>query len=240
MRAKSLLALLGLIAALALAPAQGVAAPAHDDDHHAEDTAHATDDHADGDHAGDAHDDGHHGDDHHGGHAAGEASPIAGWKEGTVSTITTLIVFAVVFVFLYLRVWPKIVKGLDERNEKIASEIEAAEAARRQAKDALEEYEKNLAEARAEAQAMLDDAKSKQSALAAELRQKADAELGAMRAKARADIEAARKAALNDIYKEASMLATHMAGKILQREVSTADQDRLLQESLDELGASRN
>ena len=54
------------------------------------------------------------------------------------------------------------------------------------------------------------------------------------------DIEAARKAALNEIYAESVALATTMAGKILQREVTAADRDRLIEESLAELGAHNN
>ena len=45
--------------------------------------------------------------------------------------ITTLVVFGLVCLVLFTKVWPKIASGLDERQAKIRQEIEAAEAAGR-------------------------------------------------------------------------------------------------------------
>jgi F-type H+-transporting ATPase subunit b len=174
-----------------------------------------------------------HGDDHGGAHHA--ANPIAPPKEGVYTGITAIVLFLIVFGILSVVVWPKIVQGLDERNEKIKGEIAAAESARQQAKEALDEYEKNLAEARAQAQQMLEETKSQQQELASQLKAQADTELTEMREKAKADIDAAKKQALNELYSESVNLATVMAGKILQREVSVNDEQRLMEESLAEL-----
>jgi F-type H+-transporting ATPase subunit b len=149
--------------------------------------------------------------------------------------IAALLVFGIVFFVLARFVWPKISQGLDARAEKIRNEIEAAELAQQQAKSALAQYEKNLADARAEAQKMLDDTKAQQAALAADLKAKADAELSAMREKARHDIDIAKRAAINEIYAEASGLATTIAGKILKRDLNPGDQARLVEESLAEM-----
>ena len=169
----------------------------------------------------------------------GEPSPIAGVKEGLITGISALVVFLIVFFVLYIAVWPKIASGLDERASKIREEIASAEAARKQAKMALDEYEKNLADARAEANKMLEETKARQSELAAELKAKADTELGQMRERAMRDIDAAKKAALNEIYGESVTLATAMAGKILGRELTASDQGRLVEESLAELASAR-
>ena len=118
---------------------------------------------------------------------------------------------------------------------EIFDEIAAAERARKQAADALDEYEKNLAEARAEAKAMLEQTKAEQAELAASLKAKADKELTELRDRARQDIEAAKRAAVNEIYAESVALASNIAGKILQREVSAGDQQRLVEESLAEM-----
>ncbi|MEM7622326.1 MAG: F0F1 ATP synthase subunit B [Planctomycetota bacterium] len=161
-------------------------------------------------------------------------------QQGLAPAVTAVVVFAIVLGISSIAVWPTISKGLTDRENKIREEIAAAEAARAQAKAALESYEQSLSEARAEAQRMLDETKTKQAELAAELRSKADRELENLRDKAMRDIEAARKAALNDIYAESVTLATAMAGKILQREVTASDQDRLIEESLAELAATRD
>src|SRR5205085_8352748 len=84
--------------------------------------------------------------------------------------VTALVVFLIVFGFLYVKVWPMIIKGLDEREKKIRDEIAAAEAAREQAKSALAEYQRNLSQAREEASAMIAKAKSDAKAVADDLR----------------------------------------------------------------------
>ena len=178
-----------------------------------------------------------HGDDAHGdGHApAGKSSVIEGPKAGVIPAITAIAIFLIVFGISATMIWPKIVAGLDERNEKIVGEIAAAEDARKQAKEALAQYEQNLADARAESQKMLEDTKAQQASLAANLKATADAELSAMREKAVADIDAAKKQALSELYNESVNLATVMAGKILAREVTVDDQQKLMDESLAEM-----
>lgn len=176
-------------------------------------------------------------------HGAGGHEPLTALpsvNQGAVTGITALIVFALVFAFFAAVVWPRFTKGLDERAGKIRDEIAMAEAARKQAKDALEQYEKSLAEARAEAQKMLEKTRAQQVALADELKAKADVELNAMKERARRDIEAAKKQALQEIYQATATAATNIAGKILRREVNAKDQQRLIEESMGELQGMKN
>ncbi len=164
--------------------------------------------------------------------------PIPTQYQGLAPAITAIIAFGIVLGVIYVVIWPKMSKGLDERANKIKDEIAAAERARKQAADALDEYEKNLAEARAEAKQMLEQTKAEQAELAASLKAKADKELTELRDRARQDIEAAKRAAVNELYAESVTLASNIAGKILQREVSAGDQQRLVEESLAEMKAS--
>lgn len=170
------------------------------------------------------------------GHAAHEAvGAIPTPRQGIATGVTALVVFALTAAFLGLVVWPKISKGLSDREHKIRSSIEEAEMAQEQAKAALEQYERNLAQARAEAQKMLDDARTQQAAIAAELKQKADADLAALRDKAKRDIDAAKAQAVAEIHAHATELATAMAARILRRDINPGDQHRLIQDTLQEL-----
>jgi len=179
---------------------------------------------------------GHEGHDHGAAAAAGEHIDQAGVlptpAQGIIPGVVSLVVFVVVFGLLSVMVWPKISKALDERANKIKSEIEAAEAARMTAKAALDEYQASLSQARAEAQKMIAEAKAQQQVQFAEMKAKNDAELAAAKAKAIAEIDAAKKAALAEVYTQTATLATTVAGKILQREVSSADQGRFVSEAL--------
>lgn len=162
---------------------------------------------------------------------------IASVKQGVYSAVTALVVFGIVFAVLATKVWPTITKALDERAAKIAGEIDAAEAARAQAKMALEQYERNLADARAEAQKMLENAKAQQLAQTAALKAQADKELGDMKDKAMREIDAAKKLALGEIHSRAADLASAAAAKILRREINRGDQQRMIDECLAEMKA---
>jgi len=196
---------------------------------HGTDTGHEEAAHAATDAAHDA------ADSHGGGHAAGKPSVIEPPKAGIIPAITAIVIFMIVFGISATMIWPKIVAGLDDRNDKIVGEIAAAEDARKQAKEALAQYEQNLADARAESQKMIEETRAQQGALADQLKATANTELSAMREKAVADIDAAKKQALSELYNESVNLATVMASKILAREVTVDDQQKLMDESLAEM-----
>lgn len=170
------------------------------------------------------------GEDDHGAEGHGKAGVM---DFSLAQFISTLLAFGLVFFILYRLAWPKILGGLEEREQKIRSEVFAAEAAHQKAAESLKEYEQSLAKAKAEATEMIEKTKAEQTRMAAELRTKAEAELNQMRESARQNIDAAKRAALTEIYNEAASLATEVASKILQREVNEDDQRRLVEESVD-------
>ncbi len=153
-----------------------------------------------------------------------------------VTFVAALLAFGVTFFILAKFAWPKILGSLDEREAKIREEIESAERARKSADEALKEYEASLAQARARADAMIEETKAEQSRMAAKLREESEAELNQMRNAARRDIDAAKRAAVAEVYQEAAMVASAVAEKILQRELNEHDQQRLVEETLGEIG----
>ncbi len=173
----------------------------------------------------------------HAGHAE-HMPPLAplNWLPGA----TALVVFGIAFFVLATMVWPKITKALDERDSKILNEIQSAEAARKQAEAAQAEFERKLAEGRQEAAAMIAKAKSDAQAVADELRQRNEADLNEMRQRAQRDITAAKQAAVAELHAHAANLALTIAGKILKREITVPDQQRLMEDSIRELQSSRN
>ncbi|MCZ6836724.1 MAG: F0F1 ATP synthase subunit B [Planctomycetota bacterium] len=150
--------------------------------------------------------------------------------------VTSLIVFLLAFGFLAKVVWPKITKGLDDRERKIRETIAAADKAKEDAEKALAEYQENLVKAREEANAMIAQAKSDAKAAGEELRRSNDADLAEIKQRATREIESAKRSAITELHAEASMLATAIASKILQREISAQDQQKLVDETLGEMG----
>lgn len=176
----------------------------------------------------------------HGAEAHETVEAIPTLKQGVYTAATALVVFGIVFAVLSLKVWPVITRALDERANKIREEIDSAEMARKQARDALEQYEKSLAGARAEAQKLIEQAKAQQLAIAAELKASSEKELSAMRERAMRDIESAKRTAVVEIYTQGATLATIMAGKILQRNVTAGDTQKLVEESVAQMQSLRN
>ncbi len=154
--------------------------------------------------------------------------------------VTSLVVFLTTFIILYLKVWPLITKGLDDREKKIRDAIAEADAAKVSAEASLAEYQENLASARTEANEMIAKAKAVAKSAGEELRRQNETELASMKQRATRDIESAKQAAITELHAEATVLAAAIAGKILQREISASDQQNLVEETLDELGRMQN
>jgi len=156
--------------------------------------------------------------------------------------LTSLGVFLLAFGFLYVKVWPTIIRGLDERNNKILGEIKAAEDARKQAKASQAEFEKRLLEAREEATKLIAQARAEAQRQAESLRAKMEHETQERLQRATAEIEGAKRQAIVEVHDRAVTLAAQIAGQILKREITTnpGDQKRLVEESLQQLAGSRN
>lgn len=154
--------------------------------------------------------------------------------------ITTLIVFSIVCLILFTKVWPKIASGLDDRQAKLRQEIEAAEAAQAEAMAAMKLQQAELGKARAEAHEMIAKAKSDAGASALALREQAQAQLAQLREQAGHEIRLAKEAAISELHAESAVLATAIASRILKREINANDQQSLIDESLRELQGARS
>lgn len=165
---------------------------------------------------------------------AGHSAELVGFY--WLPFLTSVVVFAVTFLILARTVWPKIVRGLDDRDRKIRDEIKAAEDSRAEAKRAQDEYERSLANARQEAMETIAKAKADAKTTADDMLARNQRDLTDQKHRAAQDIENAKQAAIGELHSEASVLAAAIAAKILQREISVEDQQRLVDESLRELG----
>ena len=71
-----------------------------------------------------------------------------------------------------------------------------------------------------------------------EARREAENKAAEISQRNRGEIESAKEQAINEIHAHLAELSTQIAGKILQREISAADQQTLVNESLAELTQS--
>ncbi|MEM7625156.1 MAG: F0F1 ATP synthase subunit B [Planctomycetota bacterium] len=150
----------------------------------------------------------------------------------------TVIVFGIFFAILSTAVWPKILGGLQAREDKQREDLASAEKAKAEAEKTLAEYSEKLAEARKEAQSIVAEARTAAQQAANADKAKIEAEIAQMKAAAKADIDAARESALSDLYAQAATLSTTIAGKILKREINESDQQSLVNESVEQFKAN--
>lgn len=129
--------------------------------------------------------------------------------------VYSLIPFILVLLLFWRVVLPRMQKILDERAALIEGGIEKAESAQAEAKAALEEYNKMLAEGRAEAAKIREQARAEGGAILAELKEQAQAEAARVTATAQQQIEAERQAALVSLRAEVGTLALDLASGVI-------------------------
>lgn len=135
------------------------------------------------------------------------------------SIVGQMIVFTIFVLFTMKFVWPPIIKALEERRQRIADGLAAAEKGAKSLQDASARSEEALKAARTQAQEIV-GAASKQATQLVE-QAKADATTEAQRivANAQAGVERQITQAREVLRKEVAELAVLGAARILKREV---------------------
>ena len=93
-----------------------------------------------------------------------------------------------------------------------------------------------MREARAKADDLLLNAQRTANSRSEEIIGQAQQQAAQLKLKATADIEMEKKKAINDAKNEISGLAMAIAGKVVARELTTADQEKLIDSFIEELG----
>jgi F-type H+-transporting ATPase subunit b len=150
--------------------------------------------------------------------------------------LSQLFWLALVLGFIYFVIGrgmvPKIQSTVDQRDQRIADDLAAAERARAEADDSEEAFRLRMDESRAEAMKKTAAAKQ-EGAKATEARiAKADAAIQAKLSKAEEKIRASRDEALANIEGIAAELAQDIAGKVAGISVSRDDAARAVQAAL--------
>ncbi len=125
---------------------------------------------------------------------------------------------------------------LQSRQDRIKNELDSAAADMEEARALKEEYEAKLRDIDKEAEAILGEARKK--ALANENKIVAEAKEEAARIVERAGVEAEleKSKAVDEVKREMVVLASLMAGKVVNAAIDTTVQDSLVEETLKEIG----
>ena len=144
----------------------------------------------------------------------------------------TLIVFGILLVLLWRFAWPAILGSVEERERKIAKQLADAQAANAEAQKLLEEHKAAIAGARGEAQDILAKAKSLAQKEREALVAKGHEEQERMLERARKEIGAERDKAIQELRREAVELSIAAASKLVETNLDSDANRRLVTEYL--------
>ncbi len=148
------------------------------------------------------------------------------------------IFITVFFLFLLLTklLYNPINEFIDERKEKVRTDLDSAKLSRQEAESLKLEYESRIADAREESQKILADARSRGEELKQEILQDAQNEASSIKERALKDIEREKAAAFQAVKSETGNMALLIASKIMEQEMNHANQEELVDKFIEEVG----
>ena len=146
--------------------------------------------------------------------------------------LNTLTIFFVAKKFLF----GPVMKMIEDRQKEIDDMYDAAAGAKNSAAALESEYQQKLSAASETSERMVKEAVTRGQKREEEIIRQANQEANAVRSKAAADIAQEKKKAINDAKDEIAGMAMAIAGKVVGRVLSDADQTSLVDHFIDELG----
>ena len=146
--------------------------------------------------------------------------------------LNTLTIFFVGKKYLF----GPVMKIIEDRKKEIDDLYASAGKAEADAKAMQAEYQQKLTAAAETGDRLVKEAVARGQAREEEILRQANAEADAIREKAAADIAQEKKKALNEAKDEISDMAMAIAGKVVGRSMTDADNARVIDQFIDELG----
>ena len=146
--------------------------------------------------------------------------------------LNTLTIYFVAKKFLF----GPVMKIIQDRQKEIDDMYSAAGEAKNNAAALESEYKKKLSAAAETSERMVKEAVARGQNREEEIIRQANREANAIRDKAAADIAQEKKKAINDAKDEISEMAMAIAGKVVGRALTAADQASLVDHFINELG----
>ncbi len=147
----------------------------------------------------------------------------------------TLVIFALFAFVLGRFAWGPLLKIVDEREKSIREQVEAAERAAAEARDALAKHQQMLRDAGREREEILARALKEAEELRTELAARARAEAEAALARGREQMQREHDQALAELRTQVAEIAVEAASRIVKSSLSEEAQRRLVDEYIQAL-----
>ncbi|KTD62439.1 F0F1 ATP synthase subunit B [Legionella shakespearei] len=152
-----------------------------------------------------------------------------------LTLVVQMLVFAAFVLFTMKLVWPPLAKALEERQEKIADGLSAAERGRRELELAQHRVKDDLKQAKAQSADIIDKANKRASQIIEEAKEAAKREAQIQAKLAHEQLAQQVNHAKEELRKQVATLAISGAEKILMREVDAKANSALLDNLIEEI-----
>ena len=157
------------------------------------------------------------------------------WQLIADACLLIIAMFALFFIMSYFLFNPAR-KMLNDRKEKIRSELETARQDMDEAGRLKEEYERRLREIDKEAEGILSEARKKALNNENQIIAQAKEEAARILERAKTEAELEKQKISDEVKREIVAVAAIMAGKIVSASIDTTVQNQLIDETLKEIG----
>lgn len=137
---------------------------------------------------------------------------------------------------LYILAYKPVTKMLLEREQQIEGAINEAAQKREEAQALLAKYEEQIQNARNEAQAIIANATKVGEEMKEEIIRNAQEEAAKTLERAKAEIQLEKARALKEIKEEMATLVVLAAGRVIDKELSAKEHERLIHDFIAEAG----
>lgn len=165
------------------------------------------------------------------------SSSIANFNLG--DSLVMLFFFALLLVLLKKFAWGPLMKVMQEREEYVANEIEEAEKSRKEAEIAAKEAAAQLKQTREEAQQIIEDARNAGIKQEQDIIRSAQLEAERLIESAQKDIQLEKEKAIQALQDQVASLSVLIASKVIEKELSATDQEKLIKDYIKEVGEDR-
>jgi F-type H+-transporting ATPase subunit b len=153
-----------------------------------------------------------------------------------ITLLGQMLSFAILIWFSVKFIWPPLTKAIEERQQKIAEGLAAADRSQKDLAQAQDKVNEALREARGKANEIIEQAHQRANSIIDAAKNDAIAEANRQKALADAEIAAAANRAKEELRRQVSTLAVAGAEKLLRREIDANAHKALLDELAAELG----
>jgi F-type H+-transporting ATPase subunit b len=152
--------------------------------------------------------------------------------------IWTIVTFLVLLALLAKFAWRPLLQALEKRQESIRQSLDDADRARRDLERLQHESTQIIAHARINAEGIITQSRADAERLREEIKQKARDEADGILRNAEHQIQLQTRRALQQIRQEVADMAVLIASRLLERNLSKEDNQRLIDETLKQIQIS--